>query len=302
MRSAAVYVVVLLALAGCGTCGGQGCGGRISSADLYFTRYAATPNLMKVRFDYSGGKFTLDKPKSVATLNGVDGLVFAPDGDLLIGGQGGTVHKVRVADGKFKDVKANTVAYHVSMDPSGKKAWVAGIPGPLAEIPLSPFDNGIPHQLQGDDVAVTSIAFDGSGHAYYTSSGSGGYGSVGNIDLKNFTTTRRMENIPAAHGMVFDRFTGDLLLFGSNHITQVDPKNMKVISDLEMKASVTLDQGTVDGNGYAFVASNSGELVFVDYSGSKKISSGGNTVVVKFLASSLDDVAPLSGAGSAPCA
>src|SRR5262252_2401808 len=175
MRSAAVYVVVLLALAGCGTCGGQGCGGRISSADLYFTRYAATPNLMKVRFDYSGGKFTLDKPKSVATLNGVDGLVFAPDGDLLVGGQGGTVHKVRVADGKFKDVKANTVAYHVSMDPSGKKAWVAGIPGPLAEIPLSPFGDGIPHQLHGDDVAVTSIAFDSSGHAYYTSSGSGGY-------------------------------------------------------------------------------------------------------------------------------
>ena len=301
MRSGAVLVVVLFALAGCGTCGGPGCGGRISSGDLYFTRYADTPNVMKVHFDYSNGKFTLDKPKTIATLNGVDGLVFAPDGDLLVGGQGDTVHKVHIADGKFKDVKANASAYHLSMDPSGKKAWAAGIPGPLAEIPLSPFGAGIPHELQGDDTAVTSIAFDGSGQSYYTSGGSGGFGNVGNIDLKAFTTKRRMENVPAAHGMVFDRFTGDLLLFGSDHITQVDPKTMKVVSDLTVKGGVTLDQGTVDGNGYVFVASNAGQLVFVDYSGSKKIGASGNTVVVQFLASSLDDVAPLSGAGSAPC-
>lgn len=296
-----MLVVVLFALAGCGTCGSPGCGGRISSGDLYFTRYADTPNVMKVHFDYSNGKFTLDKPKTVATLNGVDGLVFTPDGDLLVGGQGGTVHKVKVADGKFKDVNANANAYHVAMDPSGKKAWVTGIPGPLAEIPLSPFSDGIPHELQGDDTAVTSIAFDGTGHAYYTSGGSGGYGNVGNIDLKTFTTTRRMENVPAAHGMAFDRFSGDLLLFGSNHITQVDPKTMKVVSDREIKASVTLDQGTVDGNGYVFVASNAGQLVFVDYSGSKKVGTRGSFAAVQFLASSLDDVAPLTGAGSVPC-
>ena len=301
MRSGALLVVVLFALAGCGTCGGPGCGGRISSGDLYFTRYAGTPNVMKVHFDYSNGKFTLDKPKAIATLEGVDGLAFAPDGDLLVGGQGGTVHKVKVADGKFKDVKAGGGAWHVSIDPSGKKAWVTGIPGPVTEIPLAPFGDGIRHDLQGDDTSVTTIVFDGSGHAYYTSGGSGGYGNVGNIDLKTFTTKRRMENVPAAHGMAFDRFSGDLLLFGSNHITQVDPKTMKVVSDREIKASVTLDQGTVDGNGYVFIASNNGQLVFVDYSSSKRIGTSGSYVAVQVLASSLDDVAPLTGAGSVPC-
>ena len=296
-----MLVVVLFALAGCGTCGGPGCGGRISSGDLYFTRYAATPNLMKVHFDYSSGKFTLDKPKAIATLDGVDGLAFAPDGDLLVGGQGGTVHKVKVADGKFKDAKASGGAWHVSIDPSGKKAWVTGIPGPVTEIPLAPFGDGVRHDLTGDDTSVTTIAFDGSGHAYYTSGASGGYGNVGSIDLETFTTTRRMQNVPAAHGMAFDRFSGDLLLFGSNHITQVDPKTMKVVSDRVIKASVILDQGTVDGNGYVFVASNNGQLVFVDYSGSKKIGTTGSFAAVQLLASSLDDVAPLTGEGSVPC-
>jgi WD40 repeat protein len=289
---------VVLAL---NACGGPGCGGRIASGDLYFTRYSGTPNVLKVHFDYSNGKFVLDKPKAVATLNGVDGAVFAPDGDLLVGGQGNTVHKVHIADGKFKDVHANASAYHLSMDPGGKKVWAAGIPGPLAEISLNPFGDGIVHRLSGDDENITSLAFDGSGHAYYTTGGSNGNGSVGTIDLKTFTTRRKLENMPAAHGMVYDRFTGNLLLFGATHITQVDPGAMKVVSDLTVKAPVLLDQGTVDGNGYVFVASNEGQLVFVDYSGSKKIGASSNTISVQFVESNLDDVAPLSGAGSAPC-
>ena len=282
-------------------CGGPGCGGQISSGDLYFTIYSGQPNVEKVHFSYSNGTFSLDKPKSVATLRGVDGAVFAPDGDLLVGGQGDVVHKLNLSTGKAKDVKANASAYHLSMDPGGKKVWAAGIPGPLAEIPLDPFSDGIPHALTGEDTEVTSIAFDGSGRAYYTSSGPGGGGSVGLIDLKSFTTTRKLSGVPAAHGMVYDRFTGDLLLFGRNHVAQIDPHSMAIVSDLEIKAGVTLDQGTVDGNGYVFVASNQGQIVFIDYSGSKKIGASGNKVSVQFVAPNVDDVAPLSGTGAAPC-
>jgi WD40 repeat protein len=304
VRAAVGALCAALVVAGCtGTCGpsATGCGGRIASGDIYFTRFRDSPNVLKVHFNYSNGKLTLDKPKAIATLNGVDGAVFAPDGDLLVGGQGDLVHKVHVADGKFKDVKANASAYHLSMDPSGKKVWAAGIPGPLAEIPLNPFAAGIPHDLSGDDTEVTSLAFDSSKHAYYTSSGSGGYGSVGLIDLKAFKTVRKLENVPAAHGMVFDPFSGDLLLFGADHVTQIDPGSMKVVSDLTITDGVALDQGTIDGSGEVFVASNSGQLVFIDYSGTKKIGDPGNKRSVQFLASNLDDVAPLSGAGAAPC-
>ena len=290
----------MVSLSGCGA--GSSCGGSIPSGDLYFTRYSGAPNVMKVHFDYSNGKFTLDKPKAVATLSGVDGAVFAPDGDLLVGGQGGdVVHKVHVADGKFKDVRANAHAFHLAMDPGGKKVWASGIPGPLVEIPLNPFGDGTPHQVSGDDPSITSIAFDGSGHSYYTVSGPSGYGAVGLINLKTFTTTRKITGLAAAHGMVFDPFSGDLILFGANHITQLDPHNLNVVSDLVITESVVLDQGTVDGHGYVFVASNAGQIVFVDYSGTKKIGASSNKVSVQFVASSLDDVAPLSGVGSAPC-
>jgi WD40 repeat protein len=300
LRASLAAVAALLSLAGCGG-GGGACGSSITSGDLYFTRYSGAPNLEKVHFDYKSGKFTLAKPAAVATLNGVDGVVFAPDGDLLVGGQGDVVHKVHVANGKTVDVRANATAYHLSLDPGGKKVWATGIPGPLAEIPLSPFSKGVAHRLTGDDENITSIAFDGSGRSYYTSSGAGGGGSVGRIDLKKFTTKRVISDLPAAHGMVFDRFTGDLLLFGATHITQIDPSSMKVVSDLTISAGVVLDQGTVDGHGYVFVASNEGQIVFVDYTGTKKVGAKGNQVIVQFVAPNLDDVAPLSGAGAASC-
>jgi len=50
--------------------------------------------------------------------------------------------------------------------------------------------------------------------------------------------------------------------------------------------------------GHSLVASNNGDLVFVDYSASSLVGDGGNFIDVQFLDSALDDVAPLVGAGS----
>jgi len=272
--------------------------------EFYYTVFSGQPNVKKRTFTYDGGtNLTISGPTVIATTNGADGIVFAADGDLLVGGQGDRIHKVDPGTGTVQTRTAGGIAggsFHVTLDPSGTKAWTAGIPGQLAEVPVSPtFSNGIAHTLSGDDTQITSIAFDNSGQAYYTSSGSGGVGSVGKINLTTFVTQRFLSNVAAAHGMAFDSFTGDLMIFGDSHISQIDTTTMAIVSDRAF-TGVTFDQGAVDAKGHAFVADNNGSMLFVDYKNSGFIGSASNFTSLQFLEANLDDIAPLSGPGANP--
>ena len=290
----------LLALPACGN-SPAGCA-PVGSGDLFYTRYSGEPNLKKVHYSYQGGKLTLGKPQAIATLSGVDGVAWAPDGDLLVGSQGENVHKVKVSNGKSTDAKSGgAAAFHVVVDPGGKKVYVTAIPGVVGELQLSPWGKGVTHAVKGDDPGVTTIAFDGSGNAFYTSSGAGGVGTFGQINLATFTTKRSLESQPGMHGMAFDSYTGDLVTFGANRILQIDPKTRKIVSQLQVQGASSLDQGTVNGHGYIYVADNNGQLVFVDYSRSRKVGDTKNVVITTPLDSGLDDVAPVSGPGSEPC-
>ena len=60
----------------------------------------------------------------------------------------------------------------------------------------------------------------------------------------------------------------------------------------------TFDQGTVDGEGHLFAASNTGHLLFVDYSDSVLVGDSENFATIPFLHVALDDVAPLVGPGT----
>ena len=277
------------------------------NGDLFFTTFNGGNNVHKVSYNFDGTTFSLGAVGNLAATPGADGIIFAPDGDLLVGGQGNAVHKVDPGTGTFVSITPNATAFHLALDPSGDFFYASSIPGnPIATVPLDPaFANGTAHSIVGDDSAVTSIAFVGS-TAYYTTSGSGGVGSFGTIDLTanpqaaaTYTTTRILASLPAAHGMVFDPFTGDLMLFGEGHITQIDPVTHLIVSDLAV-AGVNFDQGAVDGKGHAFVASNTGTLAFVDYKTSGLINDAGNFFANPFLASALDDVAPLAGLGAPP--
>jgi hypothetical protein len=62
----------------------------------------------------------------------------------------------------------------------------------------------------------------------------------------------------------------------------------------------TFDQGKVDGKGHIFIASNSGDFMFMDYTASGSITDASTFKSLQFLAGSLDDVAPLVGLGSNP--
>jgi hypothetical protein len=95
--------------------------------------------------------------------------------------------------------------------------------------------------------------------------------------------------LPAAHDIVFDPYTGDLLLAGNGDVVQIDPANPTVIiSDLNLEGNgFSFDHVISDGQGHVFVGSNDGRLLFLDIRGSGLIGSPDFTTS-PFLASSLD--------------
>jgi hypothetical protein len=293
---------LLVALGAALLLAGKGAWGDAVEGTLYYTTFLGGQNVWKVTTTYDGvGTFSLGAPVNIASTPGADGIVFAPDGHLLIGGQGNAVHKVNPADGSFVSVSAGGAsAFHLAVDPGLDRVWATGIPGDIGEVPLAPFTNGAFRNVTGDDGAITGLAFDPSpGVWYYTSSGPEGFGSFGTIDMTTFVTDRLLSNVPAAHGMVYDPFNDSLMLFGDDEVSQYDPDAGAIVST-GVFAGADFDQGAVDGKGHAFVASNDGDLLFVDYSASGLIGALSNFSSIQFLAAALDDVAPLVGPGAPP--
>src|SRR5262245_5144554 len=115
---------------------------------LYFTTFNGGNNVNSVHFNYNGlSTVTFGAINNIAATPGADGIIFAPDGDLLIGGQGNAVYKVNIAAHTYTGVTPNVSAFHLSLDPSGQAVWAAGIPGALSRVPLNPFANGTAHAI-----------------------------------------------------------------------------------------------------------------------------------------------------------
>jgi outer membrane protein OmpA-like peptidoglycan-associated protein len=280
------------------------------SRTLFFTSYGGcietangrAANVYRATFTYVvGSRFTVGKPEGVACTNdNVDGLLFTRGGSLLVGGRHNGVHKIDPRTGRFSTIKVPVLAFHLMLDPSGTRVWVSEIPGRLATIDLTSGGGVALHELTGDDTVVTTIAWDSRGNAYYTSSGSGGGGSFGKLDLVTRRTTRILTGLPASHGMAYDPYTDMLILMGSNHITQISVgETPAIVSDLTVSGQ-PLDQGSVDGQGHLFAACNCGSMVFIDYSISKKVADASNFSATVPLIPLLDDIAPMVGPGAAP--
>ncbi len=75
------------------TTGGQG----TLQGDLFFTIYSGTPNVLKRSFTYNGTTLTFNSGNvNVAASDGADGATFAPNGQLIVGGQNkNAVNEVR---------------------------------------------------------------------------------------------------------------------------------------------------------------------------------------------------------------
>src|SRR5579883_44730 len=286
--------------------------------DIYYTDWNG-PNagVEKVHFAYDGTTLSTSNNAVLALTGSADGLIFASDGSLLAGGDT-KVFKVNPITGTYVTASPGTGATseELALDPSGTKVWTSGQPGEPTALPLDPFGNGTPHALTGDDTKITHIAFTPNGTAYYTSSSPNGPGDFGIINLTTFTTKRYISNLPAAHGIVFDPFTGDLILCCATrnanalndvgHVTQINPQTMQVVSDFTTPSGFTFDQGNVDGAGHFFASdynfnNNTGHILFIDYSSTGLIgAASGNVVKNPQVDQYVDDVAPASGLGSNP--
>jgi hypothetical protein len=64
--------------------------------------------------------------------------------------------------------------------------------------------------------------------------------------------------------------------------------------------AVQFDNGTTDGRGHLYVASNFGQLLVVDYHQSRRVGDLRNVVTEVHAHAYLDDVAPLVGPGASP--
>lgn len=284
-----------------------------TSGDLYFTTFQnqgtcsganCTPNVFKVAYSYNGSNhFSLGSPVVIATTQGADGIQFTPDlQKLLVGGQSsGKVFEVDPTSGNVTSVNSGLSAdYHLTVAPDGSVVYTAGLPGNAATVPINPLQNGTAHTITGDDTSITQIAFvpGVTSYAYYTSSSENGNGDFGVLDLSTYRTTRLFSNVPAAHGMVYDPYTGDLILSGANQVEQIQPGpggTASVVSTYTQSgltggSQAHFDQATVDGAGHVFIASNGGQLLFMDYSGSGQVGAANNFTSLQFLHSNLDDI------------
>src|SRR5215471_6489027 len=65
----------------------------VFTGTLYYTNFNGGPNVNKLSYTYNGTTHSLmlGAPTNIASANGADGIIFAPNGDLLVGGQGNPV-------------------------------------------------------------------------------------------------------------------------------------------------------------------------------------------------------------------
>jgi hypothetical protein len=267
---------------------------------LYYTTNA-THELKAAPYSLSGGVLSIGQLRVIATLPAADGLAFASDGDLLVGGQKtGMVFKVHPQTGAYTAQPTGIAnAYHVTVSPDGSFAWTAGLPGQLAKVPLKPFGPGTPVVLRGDDLAVSTIGFTPLG-AFYTQSDSFGSGNFGTFDPATGTTKRTLTDQRGAHGFAYDSFSQNLLLFGSYEVVQIDPAHPATVASIKDVPHRAFDQGIADGNGHVLVASNEGHVSYLDYSASGKIGDKTTSKSEAFLDTNLDDLAVYNPPGTSP--
>jgi hypothetical protein len=292
-----------------------------TSDTLFFTQFNNSPNVSSVTFTYDGAvTFSLGVPNAIGTTPGADGISGNPQNSdlLIVGGQGNDISTISKTTATVDTVASPVASFHVEVT-SDDLVLTSGIPAGLARhtiLGTGLLAAGVQIPLAGDDLVLTQVITTPSGF-FYTSSSAGGGGSYGTLTFDtgdpataNLATTAQLHGpsgsvgialLDAAHGGTYDPFTNNVIIMGGDSVTQLDLAG-NVVANRNFfgfnNVNPQFDQGTVDGNGHLFAASNTGHLLFLDYSATGDIASAVNFVDFPFLATNLDDVAPLVGKGS----
>jgi len=295
----------------------------VFNGTLYFTHYTGGgPNVLDLGFSYNDTTQALSygAQNGLATVNGADGIMFAPNGNLIVtSNTTNNVYRIDPSNGNVLQTVATGTQgfpdYHMALDPSGTKFYSSNrynrTTGPLDTFVINgngSFNNATTTPIMAPTGApsnVTQLAFAPNGSIFYTNGTPNCCGSVGLFSFgASDTTDQLFSSIVAAHGIIYDPFTGLMTMFGGGQVATVDPTQatttdiINSLLEYDVPNVGDFDQGAVDGFGHAFIA-GSGALTFIDYSLSHDITNP-NLVIVTGGFGAIDDVAPLVGPGSHP--
>lgn len=289
---------------------------------LYFTHFAGGgPNVLSVGFSYNDGTQVVSygPQTGLATVNGADGIMFAPNGNLIVTSNiTSNVYRIDATNGNtLQTVSTGTPGFadfHMALDPSGTQFYSSNrynrTTGPLDTFVINAngsFNNATTTAIIGGDTNVTQLAFAPNGKILYTNGTPNANGSIGLFTLGSPNTTTQLIGpnvVPASHGIIFDPFTSLMTMFGGGWVATIDPSqstNPLIVASLKQFDVPNIgdfDQGSVDGFGHAFIA-GSGALTFIDYSQSHDITHPDKVIITGGFGP-IDDVAPLVGLGAPP--
>jgi hypothetical protein len=240
-NSALLYGTAVLA---CGLCAAQAQADPVT-ATLYYTTFSGTPNVHTTSATLNGTSLTFSGTSNIASTAGADGIAFAPDGNLLIGGQNtnnpAQVHEITT--GGAAVASANTTAnsngsYHLALSADSPTATLYTLCNTNCGANLTSFvlsggglvngSNGTRITVSGgrNSDQVTGLVFDTHNSTWYygttvDGSTSGDFGTV--TFSGTAATLHTLLTGVAAHGVTFDPLTNDIIFSSGNEISSSTP-------------------------------------------------------------------------------
>ena len=271
---------------------------------VFYTNSTGGQNVNKVNYSYNDvtTTFTLSGKANIASTNGADGIIFSPNGNLLIGGQGsGNVYELNPTTGALIGTQSTgTASFHLSLDPNGTKVYTSDFGGRLNTVNLPVGTGATFKNITGSEGGLTQVAFAPNGNVFYVNGAPNGGGNVGLLNISTGVTTRLFTGLTPAHGLIFDPFTGLMTMFGAGFVGTFDQNGANLLV-FDVPGIGDFDQGGVDGKGHALIAGSTA-ITFIDYGSSHAITSALNFTSINGGFNGIDDVAPLVGLGAPPSA